>query len=83
MAQIISLEADLLDAIKLMGSILFKASNALRESTEQSINALTKSIDDFRKSNERTSKVLIWLTGVLGFATCVQAFYALILLLKK
>jgi len=33
-----------------------------------------KSIDDFRKSNEKTSKVLIALTAVVGFATLVQAF---------
>jgi hypothetical protein len=49
----------------------------------KSISALMKSIDDFRKSNERTSRILIVLTAVLGFATCVQAFYALILLFKK
>jgi hypothetical protein len=83
MAQIISLEADLSDAIRNTGSSLFKASNALRETTVQSVNALTKSIDDFRKSNERTSKILIALTAVIGFATLVQAIYAIMLLFKK
>ena len=80
---ILSLVNDISDAIKTTGSNLHKASNALKETTEKSVDTLTKSIDDFRKSNERTSKVLIWLTGVLGFATCVQAFYAIILLLKN
>ncbi len=49
----------------------------------KSISALMKSIDDFRRSNEKTSNVLIVLTAVIGFATLVQAFYALMLLLKK
>jgi hypothetical protein len=49
----------------------------------KSISALMKSIDEFRKSNERTSNALVRLTWVLVFAACVQAFYAIMLLLKK
>ncbi len=73
----------LCDAIKTTGSNLFKASTSLKESSENSVETLRKSIDDFRKSNEQTSKVLIALTAVIGFATLVQAFYAVMLILKK
>lgn len=47
------------------------------------VDDLKTSIDDFRKSNEKTSKVLIALTAVIGLATLVQAFYAIILIVKK
>lgn len=49
----------------------------------QKVDDLRISIDDFRKSNENTSKVLIALTAVIGFATLVQAFYAVMLILEK
>jgi len=74
---------ELSKTIKTTGSTLFKASTALRESTDESIKILRTSIDDFRKSNEKTSKVLIALTAVIGFATLVQAFYAIMLILKN
>ena len=77
------LVGELSKAIKVTGSDLFKASTALRDSTDESVKILKKSIDDFRKSNEKTSKVLIALTAVIGFATLVQAFYAIMLVLKK
>jgi len=79
----LQLANDISEAIKTTGSTLGKASDALRETTKKSVDILAISIDEFRKSNERTSKVLIWLTGVLGFATCVQAFYAIMLLFKR
>jgi cobalamin-dependent methionine synthase I len=47
------------------------------------IGVLRTSIDQFKKSSERTSKALIALTAVIGFATLVQAFYAIMLILKK
>jgi hypothetical protein len=74
---------ELCKAIKITGESLFNASTSLRESTESSVETLNKSIDDFRKSNERTSNALLRLTWVLVFAACVQAFYALILLFKR
>lgn len=74
---------ELSKAIKITGESLFNASTSLRESTESSVETLKKSIDDFRKSNERTSNALIRLTWVLVFAASVQAFYALIVLFKK
>jgi hypothetical protein len=46
------------------------------------VDDLKNSIDDFRKSNERTSNALVRLTWVLVFAAGVQAFYAIMLLLK-
>jgi len=64
--------SELCEAIKTTGSTLFKASTSLKESSENSVETLKKSIDDFRKSNERTSKVLIALTAVIGFAALVQ-----------
>ena len=47
------------------------------------VDDLRNSIDNFRKSNEGTSKVLIALTAVIGFATLVQAFYVVMLIFKK
>ena len=73
----------LCDAIKASGSNLFKASTALRETTDESVKKLINSIDKFRKSNEKTSIGLIWLTGVIGFSAMVQAIYVVTLLLKK
>lgn len=49
----------------------------------KSISHLTKSIDEFRKSNEKTSNRLVWLTGVIGVSTLVQAIYVATLLFKK
>jgi hypothetical protein len=80
---ILTLVNDISDAIKTTGSTLHKASNALKETTEKSVGTLAKSIDDFRKSNKRTSNVLIWLTSVLAFATLVQAVYVITLIFKK
>ena len=79
----IKIVEQLCEVIKTTGETLFKASTMLKESTDESIKTLKTSIDDFRKSNKKTSKVLIALTAVVGFATLVQAFYAVMLLLKK
>jgi phosphate uptake regulator len=73
----------LCEAIKTTGSTLFEASITLKESTDESIKTLKHSIDDFRKDDERTSKVLIALTAVIGFAALVQAFYVIMLIFKK
>jgi hypothetical protein len=61
------------EAIKATRSNLFKAGIALRESTDESLKTLKTSIDDFRKSNERNSGALIFLTKALVFITAVQA----------
>lgn len=44
---------------------------------------LKGSIDQFRKSNEKTSNRLVWLTGVIGFSALVQAIYVATLLFKN
>ena len=49
----------------------------------KSIDHLTKSIDEFRKSNEKTSNRLVWLTGVIGGSALVQAIYVATLLFKN
>jgi hypothetical protein len=64
------------------GESLFKTSTVLKEAIDKSLETLKISIDDFRKSNERTSKALVVLTAVIGFAALVQAFYAIVLILK-
>lgn len=74
---------ELSKAINTTGSTLFKASTTLRESTDESIKILKTSIDDFHKSSEKTSRGLIALTAVIGFATLVQAFYAIMVILKN
>lgn len=58
-------------------------SKSISRESIQKVDDLRISIDDFRKSNENTSKVLMALTAVIGFATLVQAFYAVMLILKK
>jgi prefoldin subunit 5 len=63
----------LCEAIKATGSNLFKASTSLKESSENSVETLKKSIDEFRKSNERTSKALTTATYILAFVALVQA----------
>ena len=47
------------------------------------IDNLIGSIDNFRKSNERTSTRLVYLTYVIAFAAIVQAVYAVIFIFKK
>ncbi len=60
------------------GGDFVKQSNALRES----VGHLKDSIDDFKKSNERTSKAIIWLTVVLAIAALIQATPFIIKLFK-
>lgn len=63
----------LCDTISKTDEMLADASIAIKQCTENSVKTLTDSIDDFRKSNERTSPALIALTAVIGFAALVQA----------
>jgi len=73
---------DLGDAIKTTGVTLHKAGTELKESTENSIETLKKTIDDFRKSNEKTSNRLVYLTIAIAAATVVQAIYVIKLILR-
>lgn len=72
----------LYERIKTTGETLFKASMALKESTDQSILILKTSIDDFRKSNETASKALTRATYVLAFVALIQAVVLVYPLLK-
>jgi hypothetical protein len=64
-----------------VGSVALEIAKSAVEA--KAAKALASSIDQFRRSNEKASKVLIALTAVIGIATLVQAFYALILLFKR
>ena len=82
----VKLVGKLCDTIDTASGNFIRQSNALNESigraredfikmtgeSMRKIDDLKSSIDDFRKSNERTSKVLIGLTIVLAFAAIVQ-----------
>lgn len=76
------------EVLELMNNVVGDVGSLALEIAKSAVEAkaagsLASSINEFRKSSEKTSKVLIALTAVIGFATLVQAFYAIMLILKK
>jgi len=76
------------EVLELMNNVVGDVGSMAMEIAKSAVEAkaagaLSRSIDEFRKSNEKTSNRLIWLTSVIGLSAIVQAIYIVTLLTKK